>query len=116
MEKQDIRDEVEYSFLYLRNPKSRLLQLLFDVVENKMYRGRQMELDKEVREAVKENRYHLVQNYNNDLIRKSLKSSNNHNRLNVKEVKNNTRMEGVVKKIDEKYRKRIMTLTVGNQI
>lgn len=75
-----------------------------------MNRDRQSELDKEIRDAVKENKYHLVQNYNNDLIRRSLKSQNNHNRLNIKEHKANIHLENIAKRIDERYKKRVMTV------
>lgn len=92
-----------------RNPKSRLLLLLFEVVENKIARDKQGERDADILAAVKENKYHLVQNYNNDLIRRSLKSTNNHNRLNIKENKVNY-IENITKKGDERYKKKMMTV------
>lgn len=92
--------------VFTRNPKSRLLQLLFEVVESKMNRDRDADLEKQLRDARKENKYHLVQNYNNDLIRKSLKSQNNHNRLNIKEHKANMNLESITKKLEERNRKK----------
>ncbi len=83
--------------------------LLFEVVENKMNRDKHYEIETEIRAAVKDNKYHLVQNYNNDLIRRSLKSQNNHNRLNIKENKVNY-IENITKKIDERYKKKMMTV------
>ena len=48
-----------------------------------------------------------MQNYNNDLIRRSLKSQNNHNRLNIKEHKANLHFDNITKKIEDKNRKKI---------
>lgn len=72
-----------------------------------MNRDKETELNVQMREARMENKYHLVQNYNNDLIRRSLKSQNNHNRLNIKEHKANMHFENITKKIEEKNRKKI---------
>jgi len=81
MEKQAIRDEVE-------NPRSKLLLLLYEVVENKMARDKQHEIENLVKgDPNYEQKYHLVQNYNVDLIRRSLKSHDNQGRLNIKEKK-----------------------------
>lgn len=62
-------------------------------------------------EVKKENKYHLVQNYNNDLIRRSLKSQTNQNRLNIKEKKPNVHLENITKKIEEKQKKKIAGMT-----
>lgn len=72
-----------------------------------MTRDKDTELNNQMREARLENKYHLVQNYNNDLIRRSLKSQNNHNRLNIKENKANMHFDNITKKIEEKNRKKI---------
>lgn len=98
-----------------RNPKSKLLVLLFEVVENKMNRDRESELDNHLRDIRKENKYHLVQNYNNDLIRRSLKSQNNHNRLNVKEHRANIHQENITKKLEERNKKKMTQLIQGPQ-
>lgn len=89
-----------------RNPKSRLLLLLYEVVESKMTRDKETELNLQMREARLENKYHLVQNYNNDLIRRSLKSQNNQNRLNIKEHKANMHFENITKKLRRKIGKK----------
>jgi len=52
-----------------------------------------------------------VQNYNNDLIRRSLKSQTNQNRLNIKEKKPNVHLENITKKIEEKQRKKMAGMT-----
>ena len=93
--------------MVIRNPRSRLLLLLYEVVDSKVNRDKESELDKQIREARKDNKYHLVQNYNNDLIRRSLKSQNNQNRLNIKDHKANLHFENISKKIEEKNRKKI---------
>lgn len=98
-----------------RNPKSKLLVLLFEVVESKMNRDKESNLEKHLREARIENKYHLVQNYNNDLIRRSLKSQNNHNRLNVKEHRANIHQDNIAKKIDERNRIKMTQLIQGPQ-
>lgn len=89
-----------------RNPRSRLLQLLFEVVELKLNRSREVQQSIKLRDARRENKYHLVQNYNNDLIRKSLKSQNNHNRLNIKEHKANIHLESITKRLQELNKKK----------
>lgn len=71
-----------------------------------MNRDKEAELDKQMRDARRENKYHLVQNYNNDLIRKSLKSQNNQNRLNIKEHKANLNLETITKRLEERNKKR----------
>lgn len=83
--------------------------LLYEVVENKMMRDKQTEIEEKLKKEVKtENKYHLVQNYNNELVRRSLKSQNNHHRLNVKEKRNN--LDKISKKLEEKNRKKVTTL------
>lgn len=72
-----------------------------------MARDKDADFDSKLRDASKEHKYHLVQNYNNDLIRRSLKSQNNHNRLNIKEHKANLHFENITKKIEEKNRKKM---------
>lgn len=81
--------------------------LLYEVVESKASRDREAELNQQMRDARLENKYHLVQNYNNDLIRRSLKSQNNHNRINIKEPKANKHFENITRKIEEKNIKKI---------
>ena len=75
-----------------------------------MTRDREAEFSKQVRDAKVENKYHLVKNYNNDLIRRSLKSQNNQNRLNIKEHKAHLHFDSITKKIEEMNKKKISQL------
>jgi hypothetical protein len=78
------------------------------VVDKKIQHDKQTDIEQKIRDEVKkENKYHLVQNYNNDLIRRSLKSQTNQNRLNIKEKKPNVHLENITKKIEEKQKKKM---------
>lgn len=82
------------------------------MVEKKIQHDKQVDIEQKIRDEVKrENKYHLVQNYNNDLIRRSLKSQTNQNRLNIKEKKPNVHLENITKKIEEKQKKKIAGMT-----
>lgn len=70
------------------------MMLLFEVVEKKMNRDNEADLSVRLKEEInKENKYHLVQNYNNDMIRRSLKSQNNNKRINIKEKPHNNLLQ-----------------------
>ena len=82
------------------------------MVEKKIQHDKQTDIEQQIREEVKkENKYHLVQNYNNDLIRRSLKSQTNQHRLNIKEKKPNVHLENITRKIEEKQKKKIAGMT-----
>lgn len=87
------------------------MQLLYEVVENKIARDRDRDYEKKLKAASKERKYHLVQNYNNDLIRRSLKSQNGQRRLNVKENRPNVHLDKINKKLEENNKKRIAQLS-----
>lgn len=67
-----------------RNPKSKIVQLLVEAVEQKVEYDMNVEMSKQIQEG----KFHLLQNYNNDLIRRSLKSQNINRRQNIKDKKN----------------------------
>jgi hypothetical protein len=58
--------------------------LLVEAVEHKVEYDMNVEMSKQIQEG----KFHLLQNYNNDLIRRSLKSQNINRRQNIKDKKN----------------------------